>query len=360
MPESWDEGEERTGGAKLKPAASMVSNAHDDGDVKMWESDEWDAVRPVHKPPAGGGSLGGKASAAAAAAEVERRRQDELAAAAASLAELSESTQRSIGNADESLLNFDLIEQLLGSIIRTERSAGETALVAPSMTAVEASEDRTGLGAVLIFLPGQAEIKKLIQRCERSRYLEDHDVGRLMFLPLYGALSSNDQRRIFARPPPGVRKVVVATNIAETSVTIDDVRYVIDTGRAKEMSYDPARGLSSLADAWVSRAAAKQRRGRAGRTAPGACFALFSRHTQANLAPHQPPEMLRTPLQQLCLSIKALAPSARIAATLSAAPTPPEAFSVDAALKELCALRALDPTSELLTPLGKHLAHMPV
>jgi HrpA-like RNA helicase len=71
------------------------------------------------------------------------------------------------------------------------------------------------------------------------------------------------------------------------------------------MSYDSSRGLSVLADVWVSRAASKQRRGRAGRTAPGACFALFSRKAQANLTPHQPPEMLRTPLQQLCLSIKA-------------------------------------------------------
>ena len=88
-------------------------------------------------------------------------------------------------------------------------------------------------------------------------------------------------------------------------MTIDDVRYVLDCGRAKEMSYDASRGLSVLADAWVSRAAAKQRRGRAGRTAPGACFALFSRKTAANLAPQQLPEMLRTPLQQLCLSIKA-------------------------------------------------------
>jgi HrpA-like RNA helicase len=78
------------------------------------------------------------------------------------------------------------------------------------------SADR--LGAVLIFLPGQAEIKNLIRRCEQSRYLEEHEVGRLMFLPLYGALSSNDQKQIFAAPPPGVRKIVVATNIAETSV----------------------------------------------------------------------------------------------------------------------------------------------
>ena len=153
---------------------------------------------------------------------------------------------------------------------------------------------------------------------------------------------------------------MVSTNIAETSVTIDDVRYVIDCGRAKEMGYDSTRGLSVLADAWISRAASMQRRGRAGRTAPGACFALFSRKARANLTPHQPPEMLRTPLQQLCLNIKALTTAGSIQETLASAPTPPEVGAVQTALDELCALRALDPVSETLTPLGRHIAHMPV
>lgn len=149
-------------------------------------------------------------------------------------------------------------------------------------------------------MPGQFEILRLIRKLEQSRLLEADDVGALRILPLYGSLSSKDQKRIFERPPDGVRKIVVATNIAETSVTIDDVRYVIDTGRAKEMQYDTLRGLSVLADTWVSQAAAKQRRGRSGRTAPGARFAMFSRAQFANMLPQQPPEMLRTPLQQLC------------------------------------------------------------
>jgi ATP-dependent RNA helicase DHX57 len=106
-----------------------------------------------------------------------------------------------------------------------------------------------------------------------------------------------------------------------------------------------------------------QRRGRAGRTAPGACFALFSRRGRANLTPHQPPEMLRTPLQQLCLNIKALTPSGdgggSIMQTLASAPTPPAAEAVQTALRELRALRALD-AAETLTPLGRHVAHMPV
>jgi hypothetical protein len=229
VPESWDEGGEgaqegRTVSAKLKPSTAAAGN----DDAKMWATDQWAAMRPGRPAPVNGAARGGGKSVAASAEEAERKRQDELANAAAQLLEYSEPTQRSVANVDESLLNYDLIEQLLGSIIRTERTAGETALVAPSSSAVSKGADG-GLGAVLIFLPGQGEIRRLIQNCERSRYLEEQDVGRLMFLPLYGALSSNDQRRIFAKPPPGVRKVVVATNIAETSVTIDDVRYVIDT-----------------------------------------------------------------------------------------------------------------------------------
>jgi ATP-dependent RNA helicase DHX57 len=298
--------------------------------------------------------------------ERERVRQDELAEASRRLSEYSDATQRSIANVDESLLNYELIEMLIGAIARAERENGAGALVARFADGAvfdENDKNAKDLGAVLVFLPGQMEITRLIRDCERSRHLREEDVGRLQFLPLYGALSSNDQRRIFARAPPGVRKVVVATNIAETSVTIDDVRYVIDTGRAKEMGYDSARGLSVLADAWISRAASMQRRGRAGRTAPGACFALFSRRGRANLTPHQPPEMLRTPLQQLCLNIKALTPSGdgggSIMQTLASAPTPPAAEAVQTALRELRALRALD-AAETLTPLGRHVAHMPV
>ena len=142
VPESWDEGGEdaqegRTVSAKLKP-----NNGGDDDEAaaaaakKKWDSDEWDATRPSQPaaPPQSKGSSS-SAAAAAAAREMERKRQDELAAAAAQLSDYSEGTQRSVTNVDESLLNYDLIEQLLGSIIRTERSAGETALVAPSANA---------------------------------------------------------------------------------------------------------------------------------------------------------------------------------------------------------------------------------
>lgn len=265
-------------------------------------------------------------------------------------------TQRSIQNVDETILNYDAMEQLVSSIIRTELTDGPNALVPPPIAGTKPKE--LGLGAILIFMPGQFEILKLIRKLEQSRLLEENEVGALRILPLYGSLSSKDQRLIFERPPDGVRKIVVATNIAETSVTIDDVRYVIDTGRAKEMQYDSLRGLSVLADSWVSQAAAKQRRGRSGRTAPGARFAMFSRAQFANMSPQQPPEMLRTPLQHLCLSIKAMSDEP-VAQTLGAALTPPDTQSVAAALDELRALRAFD-ADERLTPLGQHLAQMPV
>ena len=288
--------------------------------------------------------------------EEERRRADFLAEASRELARYAPQTRSSIQNVDESIINYDAIEQLIACIIRTEIEEGTNALVPPPVAGTKPKD--VGLGAILIFMPGQFEILRLIRKLEQSRLLEERDVGTLRILPLYGSLSSKDQRQIFERSPEGVRKIVVATNIAETSVTIDDVRYVIDTGRAKEMQYDSLRGLSVLADTWVSQAASKQRRGRAGRTAPGARFAMFSRAQFANMSPQQPPEMLRTPLQQLCLSIKAMS-SEPVAQTLGAALSPPDACSVSAALDELRALRALDP-DEALTPLGRHLAQMPV
>lgn len=105
----------------------------------------------------------------------------------------------------------------------------------------------------------------------------------------------------------GVRKIVLATNIAETAITIDDVAFVVDTGRMKELRYDPLRKMASLEDCLVSRANARQRRGRAGRVREGLCVHLFTEHRHQYIAvPHQPPEVKRVPLEQLVLRIKAL------------------------------------------------------
>ena len=192
--------------------------------------------------------------------EEERERQTELALARKYLENnYSDDVKRSIQNVDESILNYELIENALSAIIRKELKEGMESIVPKGGKLME----KDTYGAFLIFMPGQAEILKLIRVFEQSRLLEVSDVGELDFLPLYGQLSAAEQRRIFQKPRLGVRKIVVATNIAETSVTIDDIRYVIDTGRQKdairlgERFILPRRLLglqgSSEAETWKSR-----------------------------------------------------------------------------------------------------------
>ena len=188
-----------------------------------------------------------------------------LAIASAAEAASSVPTQRSLGNVDESLLNYELIDHLVSYILRTERTHGPQALVGQVVAAGHSRLGAGQLGAVLVFLPGMAEIRKCARFLQNSMRLDESEVGPLWILPLHGSLSSMDQKKVFQRPPPGVRKIVLSTNVAETSVTIEDVVYVVDSGRHKEMMFDAGRGLACLEDAWVSRASARQRKGRAGR-----------------------------------------------------------------------------------------------
>jgi ATP-dependent RNA helicase DHX29 len=131
-------------------------------------------------------------------------------------------------------------------------------------------------GAVLVFLPGMAEIQLMKDRLSASRRFSGSASEWL--LPLHSSVASSDQRRVFQRPPSGNRKIVLATNIAETSITIDDVVHVIDCGKHNENRFDPRRGMSSMVEAWISQANARQRGGRAGRVRPGNCFCLYTRH----------------------------------------------------------------------------------
>lgn len=126
----------------------------------------------------------------------------------------------------------------------------------------------------------------------------------IVALPLHGGLPPTQQARVFDPPPKGLRKVVCATNVAETSITIDDCTVVIDWCRVKELAFDATRGITRLKTTMVSRASAQQRRGRAGRVQPGVCFRLVTRAAYEGLAAHTPPEMCRVPLQGLCLQIK--------------------------------------------------------
>ena len=151
-----------------------------------------------------------------------------------------------------------------------------------------------GEGGILIFLPGWFEISYLTQLLESSQPFSDRN--RFLVLPLHSGIASKDQRRVMQPPPMGVRKIVLSTNIAETSLTINDIVYVIDTGRAKEKNYDPHLKSSTLQPAWISRASAKQRKGRAGRVQPGICFHLFSRTRHESMRSFTESELLRTPL----------------------------------------------------------------
>lgn len=157
---------------------------------------------------------------------------------------------------------------------------------------------RTETGSLLVFLPGAREIRRTATLlAERIRD------PAVMVTPLFGAMEADVQEEAIAPAPPGRRKVVLATSIAETSLTIEGVRVVIDSGLARVPRYDPESGLTHLATVRVSRAAADQRRGRAGRTEPGVCYRLWHEPETAALAPFSTPEILEADLAPLALAL---------------------------------------------------------
>jgi len=210
-------------------------------------------------------------------------------------------------------------------------------------------------GAILVFVPGWEEIKKLHEMIQKTPQARS---GSLRVIPLHSLMPTVNQREIFERPPPGVRKIVIATNIAETSITIDDVVFVIDGGKIKVKDFNPEVNLTSLEPQWVSKANAKQRRGRAGRVQAGYCFHLYTAFRFDLCQDYLPPEMLRTRLEELCLQIKLLK-LGRIVPFISKAMQHPSMEAITRAVETLIELNALDADENLL-PLGYHLARMPV
>jgi ATP-dependent helicase HrpB len=153
-------------------------------------------------------------------------------------------------------------------------------------------------GDVLCFLPGAAEIRRV------QRNLEESDMERgTRVLPLYGELEGAQQDAALAPAMPGQRKVVLATSIAETSLTIEGIKVVVDSGLRRYSEFDPATGMSQLVTGKVSQAAADQRRGRAGRLSEGDCYRLWSEGTHASLSPQTPPEILHADLAPLALEL---------------------------------------------------------
>lgn len=251
---------------------------------------------------------------------------------------------------DESVVNFDLIDLLVRRI-----------------TLTSASEDNSG--AILVFLPGTSDISTLIRRLSTGP-----GSNEIWPLPLHSLLSPEDQRKVFKLPPKGKRKVICSTNIAETSITINDVTVVIDTLRVKELSFDPLNSASILSECFISKAAARQRAGRAGRVSKGICYRLVRSNTfRTKLKAHQQPEIQRIALEHLVLNVLCIVSESHrensIYKFFSKAIDPPDEGAVATAVNNLVDIGALCKVGKKgekgngdveMTALGKHLAGLPV
>jgi len=211
-------------------------------------------------------------------------------------------------------------------------------------------------GDVLVFLPGAREIHRVRALLEGSPAMAATGAGRVRVLALYGELSSEEQEAALLPPSPGSRRVVLATNIAETSLTIPGVRVVVDSGLVRRLRFDPATGMSRLETERISRASAEQRQGRAGRVEPGVCYRAWSEGAQRSLAPFSPAEIIEADLTPLALELAGW--GVRDAATLRWLDPPPAAMLASA--RDLLArLDALDAAGRV-TPRGREMARLGV
>ncbi|GMP59060.1 hypothetical protein CsSME_00022494 [Camellia sinensis var. sinensis] len=271
--------------------------------------------------------------------QAPRKRKSQIVSAveealrAADLKDFSPDTQDSLSCWNPDCIGFNLIEYLLCNICEKEKP-----------------------GAVLVFMTGWDDISSLKDKLLAHPILGDS--GRVLLLACHGSMASEEQRLIFDEPEDGVRKIVLATNIAETSITINDVVFVVDCGKAKETSYDALNNTPCLLPSWISKVSAQQRRGRAGRVRPGECYHLYPKCVYDAFADYQLPEILRTPLQSLCLQIKSLKLGS-ISEFLSRALQSPELLAVQNAIEYLKIIGALD-ENENLTVLGRYMTMLPM
>ncbi|KAI7902270.1 P-loop containing nucleoside triphosphate hydrolase protein [Cokeromyces recurvatus] len=222
-------------------------------------------------------------------------------------------------------------------------------------------------GDILVFLTGQQDIERACKQflekergCNYQREVRFYDhgkgVSRAVVYPLYASLETYDQKAVFELPRENERKIVFATNVAQTSVTIPGIRYVVDSGFAKEKSYDPNTGMDALLVTEISQAAAIQRAGRAGRTAPGKAFRLYSEESFEHMLPNTIPEIQRSSLMSTVLSLKTL----NIVDVLHFEfIDPPEESLVRNALKQLYLLGAIDENGRI-TKLGHQMSSFPL
>uniref|UniRef100_A0A182W6T2 RNA helicase n=1 Tax=Anopheles minimus TaxID=112268 RepID=A0A182W6T2_9DIPT len=208
-------------------------------------------------------------------------------------------------------------------------------------------------GAILVFLPSLAQISDV------NKLIRDHRMlaqARLLVFPLHSHLPTRDQTVVFERPPEGVRKIILSTNIAETSITIDDIVYVVNAGRHKLNRYD--NGVSVLRDEWISVSNEIQRKGRAGRVQEGVCYHLYSRARRRTFLENVPPEIIRVALDEVILQTKILQ-LGETRAFMEHLLDKPTDEVIEESLQLLNRLNAID-NDQKLTPLGYHLARLPM
>ena len=216
--------------------------------------------------------------------------------------------------------------------------------------AVRRALGETG-GSVLVFLPGQSEIHRAGRALTEAKLSANIEV-----VALYGGLDRATQDRALSAPPPGQRRVILASAVAETSLTLPGITAVVDSGLSRVPRFDPASGLTRLATVRVSRASADQRRGRAGRVGPGTCYRLWDEEQSRGLIPEQPAEILEADLTGLALDLARW--GARSAEGLALI-DPPPAGAFAEARAVLTRLGALDARGDL-TPHGRRMAELPM
>ncbi|CAF3706816.1 unnamed protein product, partial [Rotaria sp. Silwood1] len=242
--------------------------------------------------------------------------------------------------------------------IKVEESVGKTSKIdaKPYLRIMEQIDNKypsTDRGDMLIFLSGMAEIQGVMEATQS--YAQENQ--RWIILPLHSALSLEEQDKVFDMAPEGIRKCVISTNIAETSVTIDGIRFIIDSGKVKEMSYDGKYKMQRLQEFNISRASAEQRKGRAGRTGPGVCYRLYSEHDYLSFQEYSTPEIRRVPLDSLILQMISMGlKDPRKFPFVE----PPDMTAIDSALLRLQEQAALSTIDCSLTSIGSMLARLPV
>lgn len=232
----------------------------------------------------------------------------------------------------------------------------EANYLAAAVTTIFQIHITQGKGDILVFLTGQEEIEAAEQNLQETARKLGSKAPEMVICPIYASLPSELQSKIFEPTPPGARKVVLATNIAETSLTIDGIVYVIDPGFVKENVYNARTGMESLVVTPCSRASANQRSGRAGRVGPGKCFRLYTKFAFYNeLDEDTTPEIQRTNLNSVVLLLKSLGINDLIEFDFM---DPPPAETLIRALEQLYALGALNDRGEL-TKIGRQMAEFP-